>query len=294
MGNYSINDLEKLSGVKAHTIRIWEKRYKIIEPSRTETNFRYYNDEQLKRLLNISLLNNYGYKISKIAGLCESEINKEVQKVASGDNSYDAQIEQLVVAMIEMNEEKFEQHLDNQILKDGFEDAMTKVVYPFFDKVGLLWQTGNVTPAQEHFISNLIRRKIIVAIDRLPKNEAKDAKSFLLFLPDGEMHEIGLLFTKYLLKKNGHKVTYLGQSMPNKYLKDAVDTRKPDFLITYITSPIEGGLHDYLKDLRQTCKDLPVYIAGMQTCDVDFADLKNVHCMTSLESIYSLLEEIKN
>ncbi len=294
MGNYSINDLEKLSGVKAHTIRIWEKRFKIIEPSRTETNFRYYNDEQLKKLLNISLLNNHGYKISKIAGLSESDICTEVEKVASGDKSYDAQIEQLVVAMIEMSEEKFEQHLDNQILKDGFEDAMLQVVYPFFDKVGLLWQTGNVTPAQEHFISNLIRRKIIVAIDRLPKDETKGAKSFLLFLPDGEMHEIGLLFTKYILRKNGHKVIYLGQSMPNKYLTDALDTRKPDYLLTYITSPIEGGIHDYLKDLCQTCKVLPVYIAGMQTCDVDFVALKNVHCISSVADIYSLLQGIKN
>lgn len=294
MGHYSIKDLEKLSGVKAHTIRIWEKRFKIIEPSRTETNFRYYNDEQLKKLLNISLLNNYGYKISKIAGLCESDINKEVEKVASCENSYDAQIEQLVVAMIEMNEEKFEQQLNSQILKDGFEDAMVKVVYPFFDKVGLLWQTGNVTPAQEHFISNLIRRKIIVAIDGLSRSVKENSKTFLLFLPEGEMHEIGLLFIKYLLKKNGHKVIYLGQSMPNKYLTDVVDTRKPDFLITYITSPIEGGLHEYLKDLCQSCKDIPVYTAGMQTYDSDFADLKNVHFMRSLSGIYSLLEGIKN
>ncbi|MGE0636270.1 MAG: MerR family transcriptional regulator [Bacteroidia bacterium] len=294
MGHYSIKDLEKLSGVKAHTIRIWEKRFNIIQPSRTETNFRYYNDEQLKKLLNISLLNNYGYKISKIANLCESEICKEVEKVASGNKSYDAQIEQLVVAMIEMDEEKFEQHLTNQILKDGFEDAMLQVVYPFFQKVGLLWQTGNVTPAQEHLISNLIRRKMIVAIDGLSSNIRENSKTFLLFLPEGEMHEIGLLFTKYIIKKHGHKVIYLGQSMPIKYLSDVLKTRNPDYLVTYITSPIEGGIGGYLNNLCQSCTNTPVYIAGMQTCNVDFAEFKNVHCISNVTDIYSLLEGIKN
>lgn len=294
MGNYSIKDLEKLSGVKAHTIRIWEKRFKIIEPSRTETNFRYYNDEQLKKLLNISLLNNYGYKISKIAGLCESDICKEVEKVASGEKVYDAQIEQLVVSMIEMDEEKFEQHLTNQILKDGFEEAMLHVVYPFFDKVGILWQTGNVTPAQEHFVSNLIRQKLIVAIDGLPKNTTPESKSFLLFLPEGELHEIGLLFTNYLLRKHAHKVIYLGQSLPLKDLAHVVRNRKPDFLVTYITSPIEGGIKEYIQAMQTACPGRPVYIAGMQSCNIDFASLKNVHCITCSRDVHSLLQSLEN
>lgn len=292
MGNYSIKDLEKLSGVKAHTIRIWEKRFKIIEPSRTETNFRYYNDEQLKKLLNISLLNNYGYKISKIACLCETEICKEVEKVASGEKVYDAQIEQLVVSMIAMDEEKFEQYLTNQILKDGFEDAMLHVVYPFFDKIGILWQTGNITPAQEHFVSNLIRQKVIVAIDGLVKNTVADAKSFLLFLPEGELHEIGLLFTNYLLRKHGHKVIYLGQSLPLKDLAHVVRNRKPDYLLTYITSPIEGGIKHYIEAMRSACPDRPVYVAGLQSCNIDFAKLYNVHCITCCGDVHCLLEKI--
>ncbi|MCG3167600.1 MAG: HTH-type transcriptional repressor CarH [Bacteroidia bacterium] len=294
MGHYSIKDLEKLSGVKAHTIRIWEKRFKIIEPSRTETNFRYYSDEQLKKLLNISLLNNSGYKISKIASLCESEICKEVEKVASGEKNYDAQIEQLIVSMIEMDEEKFEQHLNNQILKDGFEDAMLHVVYPFFDKVGILWQTGNVTPAQEHFVSNLIRQKLIVAIDGLPKNTTSESKSFLLFLPEGELHEIGILFTNYILRKNGHRVIYLGQSLPLEDLARVVRTRKPDFLVTYITSPIEGGIKQYIQAMQSACNGQPVYVAGMQSCNIDFANLQNVHCIASTGDIHSLLESLKN
>ena len=294
MGHYSINDLEKLSGVKAHTIRIWEKRYNIIEPSRTETNFRYYNDEQLKKLLNISLLNNYGYKISKIAALCESEICKEVEKVASSGKVYDAQIEQLVVSMIELNEDKFEQHLTNLILNDGFEDAMLNVIYPFFDKVGLLWQTGNVKPAQEHFISNLIRQKIIVAIDSLPKHTIPNPKTFLLFLPEGELHEIGLLFTSYRLRKYGHKVIYLGQSLPLEDLAYVAKTRKPDFIVTYLTIPIEGGANLFVKAMQNACPGITIYIAGMQCNDIDLAGFDNVYCLTSSTDILSLLKDVKN
>jgi DNA-binding transcriptional MerR regulator len=294
MGHYSIKDLEKLSGVKAHTIRIWEKRFNIIKPSRTETNFRYYNDEQLKKLLNISLLNNYGYKISKIACLCESEICKEVEKVASGEKVYDAQIEQLIVSMIAMDEEKFEQHLTILILKDGFEDAMLNVIYPFFDKIGILWQTGNITPAHEHFVSNLIRQKLIVAIDGLLKNTLTDAKSFLLFLPEGELHEIGLLFTNYLLRKHGHRVIYLGQSLPLKDLAHVVRNRKPDYLITYITSPIEGGIIQYIKAMREVCPNSPVYLAGMQSCNIDFAKLDNVYYISCSSDVHCLLQSLQN
>ena len=292
MGNYSINDLEKLSGVKAHTIRIWEKRFNLIEPSRTETNFRYYNDEQLKKLLNISLLNNYGYKISKIAGLCDGDISKEVEKVASGDKSYDAQIEQLVVSMIEMDEDKFDQQMTNHILKDGFEDAMQNVVYPFFDKVGILWQTGNVTPAQEHFVTAIIRQKLIIAIDELPKHITDEAKSFLLFLPEKEFHEIGLLYTHFLLRKNGQRVTYLGQSLPIQDIANVVKTKKVDFIITFITAPMLGGVKEYVNSLQDCCPNCTIYIAGMQTSEIDFESLNNVHCISSSRDVYSILDSL--
>ncbi len=293
MGHYTIKDLEKLSGVKAHTIRIWEKRFNIIQPSRTETNFRYYNDEQLKKLLNISLLNNSGYKISKIACLCETEICKEVEKVTSGETNFDAQIEKLVLAMVEMDEDKFETQLTEFIKRDGFEDAMLHVIYPFFDKIGVLWQTGNITPAQEHFVSNIVRQKVIVAIDGLAKNTIPESKLFLLFLPEGELHEIGLLFTNYLLRKYGHKVIYLGQSLPLKDLAYVVRNRKPDYLLTYITSPIDGGIKEYIHAMQKTCPDRPVYVAGMQSCNIDFANLENVFCISCCGDIHCLLESIQ-
>jgi len=292
MGHYSIKDLEKLSGVKAHTIRIWEKRFKIIQPSRTETNFRYYNDEQLKKLLNISLLNNHGYKISNIAKLAECDICAEVEKLSVGERMYERQLEKLVVSMIELDEEKFEKQLSKLISQYGFEDAMLHIIYPFFDKIGILWQTGRVTPAQEHFVSNLVRQKLIVAIDGLKKKTVPHHKNFLLFLPEGELHEIGLLFCTYLLRKYGHKVIYLGQSLPLKDLAYVVRNRKPDYLLTYITSPMDGGVKEYLKAMREVCYHHPVYVSGLQTCTVDFAELDNIHCITCSGDIHCLLQRL--
>ena len=165
MGQYSIKELEQLSGIKAHTIRIWEKRHKIIEPSRTATNIRYYSDLDLKKIINVSLLNTYGIKISKIADMSLDDVNKKVLEISELQNDKGVHIDQMVIAMIDMEEELFEKILNNLILRFGFEKTITEIIYPFLEKIGILWQTQNITPAHEHFISNLIRQKIIVAIE---------------------------------------------------------------------------------------------------------------------------------
>ena len=167
MGRYSINDIERLSGIKAHTIRIWEKRYDIFQPERTDTNIRYYTDDTLRKILKISILHNNGVKISKIAGLSESEINKRVEQSASAihNSGFDNQIDALIVCMIELNEEQFVNVINQLIEKHSFEKIVLEVFYPLFERIGVLWQIGSINPAQEHFISNLIRQKIIVAID---------------------------------------------------------------------------------------------------------------------------------
>src|SRR5689334_1448299 len=217
MGNYSIKELEQLSGIKAHTIRIWEKRHQIIAPSRTTTNIRFYSDNDLKKIINVSLLNNSGIKISHIADMTTEEINHKVLEIFNKGSEASIHIDQLVLAMIDMEEEQFERTLGNLILRYSFERAITEVVYPFLDKIGILWQTGNITPAHEHFISNLVRQKIIVAIDGLPI-PPKTADKIILFLPEGEMHEIGLLFYHYLTRKAGLRTYYLGQSVPHNDL----------------------------------------------------------------------------
>ena len=189
IGTYSIKDLEQLSGIKAHTIRIWEVRYGLLKPSRTDTNIRYYDDEQLKRLLNISFLIKQGLKISKISSMDFKDFQDTLASfynLQENDHSTDDKINNLVVAMIELNEELFETVFSSSVHHLGFEGTITKMVYPFLDKVGMLWTMGNIQPAQEHFISNLIRQKIIVAIDKqaLPKNINS---KFLLFLPDSKI-----------------------------------------------------------------------------------------------------------
>jgi MerR family transcriptional regulator, light-induced transcriptional regulator len=254
MGQYSIRELEQLSGIKAHTIRIWEKRHKIIDPSRTATNIRFYSDDDLKKIINVSLLNNHGYKISRIADMTLDEMNKKVLELSESHDDVSVHIDQLVISMIDMEEEAFEKTLNTLILRYGFERAITEIVYPFLEKIGLLWQTQHITPAHEHFMSNLIRQKLIVAIDGLPIPQ-KTAPRILLFLPEGEMHELGLLFYHYLTRNAGWRTYYLGQNVPYSDLVSVYNVHKPQVLLTSITAstsiPVERLLAKYENDFPE-------------------------------------------
>lgn len=235
MGRYSIKELERLSGIKAHTIRIWEKRHQLVEPSRTDTNIRFYSDDDLKKIINVSLLNNHGIKISRIADLSPIELNEKVLELTERKGEADVYINQMIVSMVDMDEASFDSHLSRLSLKFGLERAISEVVYPFLDRIGILWQTGNITPAQEHFVSNLVRQKLIVAIDTLPL-PTKASRSAVMFLPENELHEIGLLFCYYIIKKAGIHVWYLGQMVPYADLKIVGNIHKPDFFITTMVS----------------------------------------------------------
>lgn len=247
MGRYSIKELEKLSGIKAHTIRIWEKRHQIIEPQRTPTNIRFYSDDDLKKIINVSVLNNNGVKISKIAGMSLSELNEKVYELSTESPSMEIHIEQMVVAMIDMEEAAFEKIISHITLKLGFEKAVTDVIYPFLEKIGVLWQTGNITPAQEHFISNIIRQKVIVAIDSLPIPSSTSLR-VILYLPENELHEIGLLFYNYITRKQGMRTYYLGQNLPFDDLIAVGQIHRPHFVITAITTPQkDDGVRKHLQ-----------------------------------------------
>jgi MerR family transcriptional regulator, light-induced transcriptional regulator len=265
MSTYSIKDLEKLTGVKAHTIRIWEKRYGIVQPQRTDSNIRCYSNYDLKRLLNISILNKRGYKISALAGLSADELRDKVMHLVTDHNMYDAQIESLIIAMIDMNESKFEKTLSNAVLEIGFEETLMKIVYPFFTKIGILWQTGTIHPGQEHFVSNLIRQKIIAAIENLEAKHLPKAKLFILFLPEEEYHELGLLFYAYLIKKVGHKMVYLGQSTPVEDVFKAASIHEPDFLLTNFTSPVaQMDVNEYITNLCDKFSGKKMFVSGIQ------------------------------
>jgi MerR family transcriptional regulator, light-induced transcriptional regulator len=265
MADYSIRDLERLSGIKAHTIRIWEKRYGLIEPRRTMTNIRTYCDTELKKILNVSMLNRNGIKISKIARMSPREIADQIDRITYFVPDELSQIEALTASMIDFDENRFEKIIARSVMQLGFEDTIIKIIYPFFVKIGLTWQTGFVNPAQEHFITNLVRQKVMVAIDNLFSPDKANAKHFLFFLPEGEWHELGILFFAYLAKKRGYAVIYLGQSVPMSDLADLLRVKPFDGLVTaFVCSGNKSEVLNNLKMLSEVSGSIPVFISGVQ------------------------------
>ncbi|TRX65702.1 MerR family transcriptional regulator [Carboxylicivirga sp. M1479] len=283
MAFYSIKDLEKISGIKAHTIRIWERRYNLIEPQRTSTNIRFYNDDDLKRILNVSILNQNGYKISKIAQMSEAQLRERVIDLCLDTRNTDVQIESLLVAMLEMDEGKFTHVLTNSIIKLGFESTVETILFPFLDRIGILWQAGTINPAQEHFISNLIRQKLIVAIDNEMQNFIPKAdKNIVFFLPENELHEIGLLFYSLIARKEGFNVVYLGAAVPIEDLKEVVDVRHADALFTsFVAARKKEELETLMDEIAKSISGIPVFVMGLQIKEVQPAIPKHFKIVTS-------------
>lgn len=287
--NYSIKDLEHLSGIKAHTIRIWEQRYRLFNPQRTDTNIRYYTDRDLKLLLNVSLLKDHGFKISKIADMPYEAIVKEVADLSDrfGD---DEQIAALTIAMIDMDEVKFEKIMANNILKRGFENTIIKVIYPFLHRIGVLWMTGSIVPAQEHFISNLIRQKIVTAIDGQFGNIDPKVGKFILFLPPGELHEISLLFADYMIRSHGGRSVYLGQSVPLDDMVPVCEIHQPDYIFTIATSAMpQEDIQMMLDGLSQIAPETTVLVTGYQILNADFNLPSNVRIVKDFGDLKTYL-----
>ncbi len=293
MATYTIRDLEKISGIKAHTIRIWEKRYNIIAPTRTATNIRNYCDTELKKLLNISLLNRNGIKISKLAKLSNDEINEKINQLIQSYTDAESLVENLTIAMIELDESKLDKILSRAIMQLGFEETIIKILYPFLIKIGVMWQTGVINPAQEHFITNLIRQKLMVAIDALIIANNPYSKTFILFLPEGEYHELGLLFFHYLVKRRGHQVIYLGQSVP---FNDLIETKKlkpVNYLVTAFVSFIGGKeILKYAKTLAEKFAEQIIYLSGSQTVHIQDKLPGNIKIVSSPADFRNELNKI--
>lgn len=286
MGKYLIKELAQLSGIKAHTIRIWEKRYSLIRPQRTDTNIRFYSDDDLKKIINVSLLNANGYKISKIVEMQADEITRKVLEISQLNDDNSNHINQLLLAMVNLDEEQFEATLSGFFLRYNFEKTMTDIVYPFLDKIGILWQTDNIAPAQEHFISNLIRQKVIVGIDGLPLPSANRKKA-LLFLPENELHEIGLLFYHYVLRKAGYKTIYLGQAVPHNDLRQVYDAHQPHMLVTCLTTSLaHNTIEEYLAQLADNFPSSHILVSGRQVQDLTY------HCPYNRVKIFQTLAEL--
>jgi len=256
------------------------------------TNLRIYNDEDLKRLLNISLLNHNGIKISKIAGFNDEEIKEHVLQLKQDVLNTSSQVEGLIGGMIELKESNFELLLNRLMNQLGFEDTITKVVYPFLVKIGVLWQTGSLNAAQEHFVVNIIRKKLFAAIDSIGSTET--APKFIMFLPEGELHEISLLFYTYLIKKHGYHPIYLGQSVPLNDIISVQRTYNADYLFTsFITNFLEIPVIDYISLLSKTFKKQKIFISGALVNNLELKRVANINKIKSPEQFIEELTKIK-
>ena len=262
---FTIKDIENLSGIKAHTIRIWEQRYKFLKPTRSETNIRFYSNDELRIILNIALLNKYGYKISHISRMSHKSICEKVLSLTDADAKANVIVNDLLQCMAVFNPESFETILTEYIKTAGIEKTVVQIIYPFLEKVGMLWLTNHINPAQERLVSNVIRQKIIVGIDSIPTKKTSSTK-VCLFLPEGEYHELSLLFVAFLLKKKGVPFIYLGANIPCEELKSVTLLKNPYYLYTHLTTAgLSFNFDKFLSILNKDFRKFSTIISGRLT-----------------------------
>ena len=289
---YSIKDLEKLSGVKAHTLRIWEKRYNIIQPQRTPTNIRYYLDEDLKVILNIALLNRNGIKISKIAKMDNGEIQRKVAEITEVDESFEGQLDSLTISLIELDEGKFIKLINKNVEQRGFAATMLEVIYPLLDKLAMMWIAGSIKSIHERFVSYVIKRKCSVEIDKLPITKSED---FLIFLPEGESNELSLLFLHYLIRLNGFRVINAGPNIELYDLLEVVEIRKPSYIYTIVNDTMTPSQFEiYAERLCTEFEDATIILSGIRALTYSPPEeLKNrIRVIESSEETMTFLESV--
>ena len=293
MNSFTIKDLETISGIKAHTIRIWEQRYALIKPSRTDTNIRRYSSDELKHLLNISLLNKNGYKISHISRMTKPELEEKVLSLSDSSAQHDRLINELIGKLSAMELDKFEKQLDNYIQSKGIEKAISQLIFPFLEKIGILWLTNNINPAQEHLVSNIIRNKLINGIETIRPRMSMN-KSFLLFLPESEYHELGLLFVYYLLKVGGAKVHYLGANISIKDVAFVIKNLDPDVIYIHLTSTSAKFKFDkFIQHLKIHSGKSPVIISGYITQQYKKTVPATFHLKKSLTQVIEYITSLQ-
>ncbi|MDQ6844443.1 MAG: MerR family transcriptional regulator [Bacteroidota bacterium] len=262
---FTIKDIENLSGIKAHTIRIWEQRYSLIKPKRSDTNIRYYTNDDLKTILNVALLNKCGYKISHIDKMSPETIAENVLTLSTSAAKDLLMVNQLLESMIDFDVAVFENIIDKNIAASGFESTVLKIIFPFLEKVGILWVTNHIHPAQEHLVSNVIRQKIIAGIDKITVRP-KSTRQVCLFLPEGEYHELALLLVCYLLKKKGIRTIYLGAHTPFRELEAITEHKDISHLYTHVTSASQGfNFEKFLLTLSKNFNKYLTIISGRPT-----------------------------
>jgi DNA-binding transcriptional MerR regulator len=293
MNSFTIKDLENLSGIKAHTIRIWEQRYSFLKPRRTNTNIRLYSNENLKKILNISLLNKYGYKISHINTMSEAEMKEKIFSLNATEARQDYIVNELIQCMVDLDTDRLEKILQSHIETRGIQKTVIQIIFPFLEKIGILWLTNHINPAQEHLVCNIIRQKLIVAIENTPTQIKKEnAKTVLLFLPEGEYHELGLLFICYLLKSKGIQTIYLGCSISLADVQYIVKLKKPHFLYCHLTAT--GKKFNFEKFVTTIANSFatPVIISGRLTSAYHKKKPSSISFKTSFPQVMEFIDTI--
>lgn len=288
--SFSIKNLENISGIKAHTIRIWEKRYNLLSPERTDTNIRRYSLDSLRKLLNITLLYNHGFKISKIANLEEGEIPFLVRDIALKSNSEQVSINAFKLSMVNFDTVMFDATFDELMNNKDFDFIFMKIFVPLMSELGILWQTGAISPSHEHFVTNLIKQKIHIQTELIqrkhtPKN---NVSSFVLYLPENEIHELSILYLNYHILSKGFKTIFLGQSVPTSSLKTILSYSENLHFVTYLTvEPNREEIEDYLNDFQENIledTESKLSIFGPQTQYIKDFDLpENIYIYTEIQ-----------
>lgn len=290
MNSFTIRDIENLSGIKAHTLRIWEHRYNFMTPKRKESNHRFYDNEDLKHILRISYLYHSGRKISNIALMADKEINDIIDK-ENALNTNEFLITQLMEASIDFDEDKFETVLNTSFNKTNVEDAIINVIYPYLNKIGLLWLTEHIIPAQEHFSSNIISHKLLSKIDSLSLVPNPKSKRVLLFTPVNEHHEIPILFIQYLFKKYGHRVIYFGASVQLNDIEEYCALHTVDVLHFNIITNLNGiPLNEYVTRVSHKFPKQKIIVSGPAAGEVT-CTMQNTRLLVSMQQLLEYVKE---
>lgn len=291
MNQFSIRDIENLCGVKAHTLRIWEQRYNLFVPKRKQSKHRIYDCDDLKQLLRIAFLYHSGYKISKIAELTPEQIQEEIAKAKPSPCNFEFYVHQLIEASISLEKEDFEKIINSLVLRIGLEKCIIHVFYPFLERIGLLWMTNHVIPAQEHFSSHIIRKKIICAIDGLEINEHAKGKNVVIFTPAGELHEIPLLVVNYFFRKKGIKTTYFGTNVTTATLQYyGAQHEISHFYMHVITHLDNCGLGTFVEQLNTAFPGKPMLVSGPACCCLK--ENNKIQYLNSLDKVIDLAEQL--
>jgi len=289
LNSFSISDLEQYSGIKAHTIRVWEQRYNALQPNRSEGNTRYYSGNQLRRLLNIVSLTNSDYKVSELCAMPDYQLYRLLEEkladVKSPDDRAEIFISQVIAAAMRFSEERFDKVFSNCLLRYNIKEAYINVLYPALVRLGLLWANDSLPPAQEHFITNLFRQKLLAAIDMLPPSSStKDP--WLLFLPEDEFHETGLLFANYMIRQAGKKVIYLGASVPYSSLAEAIEDINPANLLFFLVRA--NNTENDARLISKLGNEFPAYKFFVASQQERIDNVKMGRNFTALHSVHDL------